>query len=171
MSKEEVTNNLKSILLVEDNPQDTELTLTALKACNLANEVITLRDGAEALDYLYRRAAFADRPEGNPVVVLLDLKMPKIDGLEVLRQLKNDPVLKLIPVVVMTSSRQEQDLLDSYHLGVNAYVVKPVKFKEFVEVVKHVGMFWAIFNEPPTRYSHKSAPPEKVDAPDRLKED
>jgi len=140
---------VKRILLVDDSPRDTELALDALAQNNLANEVIALRDGAEALDYLYRRGQFAERAEGNPAVVMLDLKMPKVDGIEVLRQIKNDPQLKMIPVVVMTSSKEEQDLVTSYKLGVNAYVVKPVQFQNFVEAVKLVGAFWAVFNEPP----------------------
>jgi two-component system response regulator len=140
---------LKRILLVDDSPRDTEMALAALEAYRLANEVITLRDGAEALDYLYRRGEFAGRASGQPAVILLDLKMPRVDGLEVLRQIKGDPNLKMIPVVVMTSSREEQDLVNSYQLGVNAYVVKPVKFQEFVEAVKLLGGFWAVLNEPP----------------------
>jgi two-component system, response regulator len=142
-------NSLKRILLVDDSPRDTELALTALETHRLANEVVAVRDGAEALDYLYRRGEFADRPHGDPAVILLDLKMPKVDGIEVLRQIKGDPVLKIIPVVVMTSSREEQDLLNSYQLGVNAYVVKPVKFQSFVEAVEQVGAFWAVLNEGP----------------------
>ncbi len=142
-------NSLKNILLVDDSPRDTELALDALATYNLANEVVALRDGAEALDYLYRRNVFAERANGQPAVILLDLKMPKVDGLEVLRQMKSDPQLKLIPVVVMTSSREEQDVLDSYQLGVNAYVVKPLDFHEFTDAVKQVGAFWAILNEPP----------------------
>ena len=140
---------LPRILLVEDSPRDAELALDALAANQLANEVVHVRDGADALDYLHRRAPFANRPEGEPAVVLLDLKMPKVDGLEVLRQMKGDPQLKLIPVVIMTSSREEGDVLRSYELGVNAYVVKPVKFGEFVDAVKQVGAFWAVVNEPP----------------------
>ena len=140
---------LKRILLVDDSPRDTELALDALEQNNLANEVVALRDGAEALDYLYRRGEFADRPNGNPAVILLDLKMPKVDGIEVLRQIRSDPRLKMIPVVVLTSSREEQDLVRSYELGVNAYIVKPVQFQEFVEAVKLVGAFWAVVNEPP----------------------
>ena len=140
---------LKRILLADDSPRDTELALDALAQHNLANEVVALRDGAEVLDYLYRRGPFADRAAGNPAVVLLDLKMPKVDGIEVLRQIKSDPQLKTIPVVVLTSSREEQDLVNSYELGVNAYIVKPVGFKEFVEAVKQVGAFWAVVNEPP----------------------
>lgn len=142
-------NSLKRILLVDDSQRDTELALAALENHNLANEVVALRDGAEALDYLYRRGEFAARAHGDPAVILLDLKMPKVDGIEVLRQVKSDPALRLIPVVVMTSSREEQDLLNSYELGVNAYVVKPVKFQSFVEAVEQVGAFWAVINEPP----------------------
>ena len=142
-------NSLKRILLVEDSPRDAELALGALDANHLANEVVHVRDGADALDYLYRRGQFTGRSNGEPVVVLLDLKMPKVDGLEVLRQIKRDPALKMIPVVVMTSSREEQDLLASYQLGVNAYVVKPVEFHEFVDAVKQVGGFWALVNQPP----------------------
>jgi len=141
--------HLQRILLVDDSPRDTEMALDALATYNLANEVVTLRDGAEALDYLYRRGPFADRTNEQPAVILLDLKMPKVDGLEVLRHIKGDPDLKVIPVVMMTSSREEQDLVKSYHLGVNAYVVKPVGFHEFVEAVKMVGGFWAMMNEPP----------------------
>ena len=144
-----MTIRLRRILLAEDSNRDAELTLDALAQHNLANEVMRVRDGAEALDYLYRRGQFAGRANGNPAVVLLDLKMPRVDGLEVLRQIRNDPQLKLIPVVVMTSSREEQDLLKSYQLGVNAYVVKPVNFAEFVDAVKQVGAFWAVVNEPP----------------------
>jgi len=142
-------DTLKRILLVEDSPRDAEMALEALAAYHLANEVLHLRDGAEALDFLYRRGEFVGRTNGQPAVILLDLKMPKVDGLEVLRQMKGDPALKLIPVVVMTSSREEQDVVASYELGVNAYVVKPVKFHEFVEAVKQLGAFWAVLNEPP----------------------
>ena len=142
-------SSVNCILLVEDSVRDAELAIDALAANNLANRVVHVRDGAEALDYLHRRGPFAGRSDGQPVVVLLDLKMPKVDGLEVLRQMKGDPQLKLIPVVVMTSSREEGDVLHSYELGVNAYVVKPVKFGEFVDAVKQVGAFWAVINEPP----------------------
>ncbi len=142
-------NSLKCILLVDDSPRDTELALDALGQHHLANKIVTLRDGAEALDYLYRRGPFAGRTGGQPAVVLLDLKMPKVDGLEVLRQMKSDPQLKLIPVVVMTSSREEQDISKSYQLGVNAYVVKPLDFHEFTDAVEQVGAFWAILNESP----------------------
>jgi CheY-like chemotaxis protein len=140
---------LKRILLAEDNLKDVELTMAALDEYNLANEVVVVHDGAEVLDYLRQRGTFADRPPGQPVVVFLDLKMPKVDGLEVLRQMKGDPDLKNIPVVMLTSSREEQDLIKSYKLGVNAYVVKPVDFQQFVDSVKQLGFFWAIVNEPP----------------------
>ena len=137
------------ILLVEDSPNDIELTLAALAENHLANEVVVARDGEEALDYLYRRGMFKLRELGQPAVVLLDLKLPKVDGLEVLAQLKADPALKVVPVVMLTSSHEERDLVRSYNLGVNAYVVKPVDFPEFVEAVKEVGLFWAVINEPP----------------------
>ena len=140
---------LGRILLVEDDPKDIELTLTTLEEYNLANEVVVTGDGEEALDYLYRRGAFATRSNGNPAVLLLDLKLPKVDGLEVLRQIKSDPKLKMIPVVVLTSSHEEKDMVTSYSLGVNAYVVKPVDFHEFVNAIKELGMFWAVINEPP----------------------
>ena len=140
---------LKRILLVEDDPRDIELTLNALSEYNLANEIAIARDGVEALDYVYRRGAFAGRPVGNPVVILLDLKLPKLDGLQVLRQLKADEQTRFIPIVVLTSSRETRDLAECYACGVNAYVVKPVRFNEFVEAVKQVGVFWALINEPP----------------------
>jgi CheY-like chemotaxis protein len=144
-----MTAKVKRILLVEDSEHDLELTMAALEAHNVANEVDVARDGADALDYLYRRGAFANRAGDLPVVVLLDLKMPRVDGLEVLRQMKNDPNLKKVPVVMLTSSREEQDLVRSYELGVNAYVVKPVDFAQFMESVKQLGCFWAVINEPP----------------------
>ncbi|HEV7500641.1 MAG TPA: response regulator, partial [Vicinamibacteria bacterium] len=140
---------LKRILYAEDSEADVELTLAALAEHNLANEVVAVSDGAEALDYLYRRGPFADREPGNPAVVLLDLKMPRVDGLEVLRKVKADPDLRAIPVVIMTSSREERDMVESYRLGVNAYVVKPVNFEQFAAAVREVGMFWAVINEPP----------------------
>ncbi len=149
-------DTLKSILLVEDNIRDVELTLAALAEYNLANEVIVTRDGEEALDYLYRRGNFRLRAVGNPAVVLLDLKMPKIDGLGVLQQMKSDEELKTIPVVMLTSSREEQDLMRSYQLGVNAYVVKPVDFQQFVDAIKRLGVFWALINEPPAGSVRKS---------------
>jgi len=141
--------DLKRILLAEDNPNDVELTLTALSENHLANEVIVAHDGLEALDYLHRRGAYASRGNGNPVLVLLDLKMPKVDGLDVLREIKSDERLKTIPVVMLTSSREESDLIQSYELGANAYVVKPVGFQDFVAAVKEIGQFWAVVNEPP----------------------
>jgi CheY-like chemotaxis protein len=142
---------MKKILLAEDNPFDLELALAGLAEYRLTNEVVVVRDGAETLDYLKRRGQFADRPHGGPMVILLDLKMPKVDGLEVLRQIKIDPALRTIPIVVLTSSREEQDVIESYNLGVNAYVVKPVAFDKFVEVVKQIGLFWVLTNEVPTR--------------------
>ena len=140
---------LKPILLVEDNPHDLELTLVALERSQLANEVIVLRDGAEALDYLFRRHAYADRSDGNPAVLLLDLKLPKVDGLQVLDAIRQSEELRSIPVVMLTSSREEPDLSRAYQLGVNAYVVKPVEFKEFVSAISDLGIFWAVLNEPP----------------------
>jgi DNA-binding response OmpR family regulator len=140
---------LGRILLVEDDPKDVELTLTALDEYNLANEVVVATDGEQALDYLYYRGKFMRRAPENPAVLLLDLKLPKVDGLEVLRQLKADEKLKMIPVVVLTSSREERDMVTSYQLGVNAYVVKPVDFHEFVNAIKELGIFWAVINEPP----------------------
>ena len=140
---------VKRILLVEDSKHDVELTLVALEECHLANQVDVVNDGAEALDYLYRRGAYAARETENPVVVLLDLKMPKVDGLEVLSAMKSDPDLKRIAVVMLTSSREERDLVRSYELGVNGYVVKPVDFQQFIESIKQLGCFWAIINEPP----------------------
>ena len=140
---------VKRILLAEDNPNDVELTLSALDEHNLANEVVVARDGEEALDYLYRRGQFQMREAGNPAVILLDLKMPKVDGLEVLQQVKSDPLLRVIPIVVLTSSREERDVVQSYELGVNAYVVKPVDFHEFVDAIKELGLFWGILNIAP----------------------
>ncbi len=141
--------NFKRILLVEDDPKDIELTLAALSDNNLTNEVAVARDGVEALDYLYCRGSFAQRPPGNPVVILLDLKMPRLDGVEVLRRIREDGQLHLIPVVVLTSSRESLDLKACYRMGVNAYVVKPVRFPEFVETVKQTGLFWALINQAP----------------------
>ena len=143
------TINFKSILLVEDDPRDVELTLRALEEHHLANKVFVVHDGAEALDYLYRRGTFKMRAGGNPIVVLLDNKMPKVSGLEVLKTIKADEHLKIIPVVVLTSSREMPDLIEFYKHGVNAYVVKPVNFSEFMKAVKQLGIFWAVVNEPP----------------------
>lgn len=145
----ETINKLGRILMVEDDPKDVELTLTALEDYNLANEVVVTHDGEQALDYLYCRGEYASRSTENPAVMLLDLKLPKVDGLEVLRQVKADPKLKLVPVVVLTSSKEEKDMVASYKLGVNAYVVKPVDFHEFVNAIKELGAFWAVINEPP----------------------
>jgi CheY-like chemotaxis protein len=145
----ESMNKLGRILMVEDDPKDVELTLTALGDYNLANEVIVTRDGEQALDYLYYRGDYKTRSSGNPAVMLLDLKLPKVDGLEVLKQIKSDGELRMIPVVVLTSSKEEKDMVASYKLGVNAYVVKPVDFHEFVNAIKELGVFWAVINEPP----------------------
>lgn len=139
---------LRPILLVDDSPKDVELVLAALKKNNFANEVVIARDGVEALDYLYRRGNFEAQPAPPPIVMLLDLKMPRMDGLEVLRQVKSDQRLKLMPVVMLTSSREEADLVKSYQLGVNAYVVKPVGFQQFVDAIRRTGHFWAVINEP-----------------------
>ena len=135
--------------MVEDDAKDVELSLTALEDYNLVNEVVVAHDGEEALDYLYCRGAYQTRGGENPAVILLDLKLPKVDGLEVLKQIKSDDKLKLIPVVVLTSSKEEKDMVASYKLGVNAYVVKPVDFHEFVNAIKELGAFWAVINEPP----------------------
>lgn len=142
-------SRIKTILLVEDSARDAELILDALTAHSLG-DIVHVRDGADALDYLYRRGEFAGRSGDDPALMLLDLKLPKVDGLEVLRQIKGDAALKMIPIVMMTSSRQEQDLVRSYELGVNAYVVKPMKFQDFVEAVRQVGIFWAVINEAPS---------------------
>jgi len=142
-------DKLGRILMVEDDPKDVELTITALEDYNLANEVVVTRDGEEALDYLYSRGKYQSRSSDNPAVILLDLKLPKVDGLEVLKQIKSDAKLKVIPVVVLTSSKEEKDMVASYKLGVNAYVVKPVDFHEFVNAIKELGVFWAVINQPP----------------------
>jgi DNA-binding response OmpR family regulator len=148
---------LGRILLVEDDPKDVELTLTALEEYNLANEVVVVHDGEQALDYLFMRGAFAMRAPGLPAVILLDLKLPKVDGLEVLQQVRASDAHRLMPVVVLTSSSEERDKVSSYKLGVNAYVVKPVDFHEFVNAVKELGVFWAVINEPPPGSLGKSA--------------
>jgi len=140
---------LKTILLAEDNQNDVDLTLMALADYNVANRIIVVNDGVDTLEYLRMQGRFVDRKPGNPVVILLDLKMPRMDGLEVLREIKEDPLLKIIPVVIITSSREEQDLVESYRLGANAYVVKPVEFKTFVEAIRQLGAFWAVLNEIP----------------------
>ncbi len=139
----------KRILLIDDNDHDVELILTALDDYHLASDVVVVRDGKEALDYLYRQGNFKTRSKGNPVVVLLDLKLPKVNGLEVLRQIKSDEQLKIIPVVIITSSREEEDIVESYKLGVNAYIIKSANFHKFFEAVMEVGLFWAVINKPP----------------------
>lgn len=140
---------LKRILMIEDSLQDIELILAALEENNLANEVVVTRDGAEGLDYLYRRGIYKLRAEGHPAVVMLDLKLPKVDGLQVLEIIKQDPELRAVPVVMLTSSSEEVDLVRSYDLGVNAYVVKPLEFREFVDALRQLGLFWAVVNQPP----------------------
>lgn len=143
--------DLRPILLVEDSLQDAELTISALTDRHLTNDIVHARDGVEALDFLHRRGAFAGRADEEPAFILLDLKMPRMDGLEVLRHVKGDSSLKAIPIVMLTSSKEESDLVESYRLGVNAYVVKPVDFEQFSDAVKNAGAFWAIVNEPPPR--------------------
>lgn len=141
------------ILLVEDDPNDVELTLSALSGNNIINEISVVRDGAAALDYLYERGKYEGREPGNPALILLDIKLPKLDGLEVLENIKRDARTRTIPVVMLTSSREEQDLVKSYDLGVNAYVVKPVEFSGFVQAVREIGLFWAVLNQPPPTQS------------------
>ena len=142
---------LRPILLVEDNPRDLELTLTALEKCQIANDIVVARDGAEALDFFYLSGSHEGREPGDPAVVLLDLKLPKVDGLEVLEKVKRDETLRHVPVVMLTSSREEQDLVKSYELGVNAFVVKPVEFNQFFKAIQDLGVFWALLNEPPPK--------------------
>ncbi len=145
-------SELRTIMLAEDNPKDVELTLEALSEHNLANQVIVVKDGVEAIEYLHCQGKYKMRNKGNPAVLLLDIKMPRMDGIEVLKAIREDPALKTLPVVMLTSSREEPDLKRSYELGANAYVVKPVDFKDFIEAVKQVGVFWAVINElPPER--------------------
>src|SRR5690348_2950980 len=144
-----MNGELRRILIADDSPQDVELTLAALQEHHLANEVVVVRDGSEAWDYLRREGRFAGVAGGNPGVVLLDLKMPRMDGLDVLRRMRADPRFENVPVVMLTSSREERDVVESYALGVNAYVVKPVEFQEFIDAVKSLGLFWAVINEPP----------------------
>jgi CheY-like chemotaxis protein len=148
---------LLPILLAEDSPEDIELMLEALSQQNLANRVVVVHDGVEALDYLRHQGAYADRASGDPVVVILDIKMPRKDGLQVLREIRSDPELKMAPVVVLTSSREQRDLITSYELGVNAYVVKPIEFTQFIDAVKEIGVFWALINQPPVRASGREA--------------
>ena len=155
-------NSLRPILLVDDSLRDIELTTAALKRNHVANEIAVTRHGGEALDFLYRRGEYQNRPAVNPVVVFLDLKMPKVDGLEVLRQIKSDPSLKVIPVVMLTSSREEGDLIKSYQLGTNAYIVKPVGFEQFSDAIRELGVFWAVMNEPPPDRAGGSPPSPKA---------
>lgn len=152
-------SSLRPILLAEDNPNDVELVVTALKDARLLNEIVTVGDGAQALDYLFRRGPYAGRSGLSPAVIMLDLKMPKVDGREVLRQIRADPELRTVPVVVLTSSREESDLMQTYQLGVNAYVVKPVDFEEFAAAVGKLGFFWALLNEPPPDKPKETARP------------
>ena len=144
-----MTTRFRRVLLVEDDANDVELTLNALSDHGMANQVDVVRDGAEALEYLFCSGNYAARTTGLPAVVLLDIKLPKIDGVEVLRRIKSDSALRVVPVVMLTSSREELDLFESYRLGANAFVVKPVEFTSFVDAVKQVGAFWAVVNEPP----------------------
>jgi CheY-like chemotaxis protein len=146
-----MTSSLRPILLVEDNPKDLELSLAALARCKLANPIEVARDGAEALEYLRSVGPWRGRDSGDPAVVLLDLKLPKVDGLEVLEKVKSDPLLRHIPIVMLTSSREERDLVLSYQLGVNSFVVKPVDFSAFLQAIQDLGMFWGVLNEPPPR--------------------
>lgn len=141
--------DLKTILMAEDNPQDMELTIEALSEHNLANQVVAVKDGVEAMEYLNYEGQYKNRTKGNPAVLLLDIKMPRMDGIEVLAAIRGDEKLRTIPVVMLTSSREEPDLKKCYELGVNAYVVKPVNFKDFIDAVKHIGIFWAMLNEQP----------------------
>jgi CheY-like chemotaxis protein len=141
--------NLRPILLAEDNPNDVELTLAALHSLNLANEIVVVNDGAQAMDFLCRRGTFSARPPVDPAVIVLDLKMPRVDGLEALRQIRADARLRVLPIVILTSSREENDLVKGYQLGANAYVVKPVDFDQFISAVSQLGVFWALINEPP----------------------
>ncbi|MBU3984439.1 MAG: response regulator [Proteobacteria bacterium] len=142
---------LKTILLAEDNPNDVELTIEALTENNLANNVIAVNDGVEAMEFLRYEGKYKQRKKGQPAVLLLDIKMPRMDGIEVLQYIRSDDQLKMLPVVMLTSSREEPDLKKCYALGVNAYVVKPVNFKDFLDAVKHIGVFWALLNEHPIK--------------------
>jgi CheY-like chemotaxis protein len=161
--------NLKHILIAEDDPRDLELTLVALEEYNLANRVFVVNDGAEALDYLYNRGKYQGRATGNPVAILLDLKMPKVNGIEVLKTIKADVQLKTIPVVVLSSSREEPDLIECYKHGVNAFVVKPVDFSEFTKAVRQLGVFWVAVNEPPpSTRTHEPFPPAKKEATNEI---
>jgi two-component system response regulator len=144
-----VLDDTKVILLVEDNPDDEALTLRAFEKNNISNRIVTVRDGAEALDWLFKRGEYAERQDPDPQIVLLDLKLPKVDGLEVLRLMREDPRTKLMPVVILTSSKEESDVLRGYQLRANSYIRKPVDFARFVEAVREIGMYWLVLNEPP----------------------
>jgi CheY-like chemotaxis protein len=159
-----MNTNIKHILIAEDDPRDLQLTMAALEEYNMANKVSVVSDGAEALDYLYCRGKYSMRPPGNPVAMLLDLKMPKMGGIEVLKTVKADENLKSIPIIVLTSSREDPDLVECYNNGVNAYVVKPVDFSEFMNAVKQLGVFWMAVNEPPP---HHAGDTERIKAPAR----
>ena len=148
-------SHLRPILLAEDNPNDVELTLTALHSLNLANEIVVVNDGAQVLDFLHRRNTFSSRPAVAPAVILLDLKMPRVDGLAALQQIRSDPALRMLPIVILTSSREENDLVKGYELGANAYVVKPVDFDQFISAISQLGVFWALINEPPPLVSRR----------------
>ncbi len=145
-----MTENLMEILLVEDNPNDVELTLHAFNKHHLMNRIHVVRDGAEALEFIFCTGQYAQRENSHPRVILLDLKLPKVDGLEVLRRIKADPRTQMIPVVVLTSSREERDVVESYKLGVNSYILKPVDFEQFTETVRQLGLYWMLLNQPPT---------------------
>lgn len=145
-----VSEDHVEILLVEDNPNDLELTLHALKKHRLVNHIRVARDGAEALDFIFRTGDYATRTEGNPRLILLDLKLPKVDGLEVLKQIRTNPQTRLIPIVVMTTSHEDRDIMTSYELGVNSYIVKPVDFEQFVQAMQHLGFYWLLLNQPPS---------------------
>lgn len=145
-----MADNVVEILLVEDNPSDVELTLHTFRRYKLTNRVQVVRDGAEALDFIFRDGGYASRgPDDQPRVILLDLKLPRVDGLEVLRRVKGDPRTRSIPVVILTSSREERDVVESYQLGVNSYIVKPVDFDQFTEAIRQIGLYWAVLNQPP----------------------
>jgi CheY-like chemotaxis protein len=146
-----MNTELKRILIVDDSPKDVELTITALAEKNLANEVVVAEDGVEALDYLYRRGKFANE-NGNPAVILLDIKMPRMDGIEVLKHIRSDPKFNFIPVIMVTSSREERDLVESYKLGANSYIVKPVDIVQFIDAIKTLGQYWAVINQLPTAH-------------------
>lgn len=148
-----MNTELKKILIVDDSPKDVELTIAALSERNLANEVVVAEDGVEALDYLNKRGKFAESGSSNPAVILLDIKMPRMNGIEVLKYIRSDPNFKLIPVIMVTSSREEKDLVESYKLGANSYVVKPVDIIQFIDAIKVLGQYWAVVNQPPPAHT------------------